>query len=471
MTSQAGTTMKELSIRGAHFAAWAAALLLVLPGALRAQQQDPATSSSSSSQESSSTSTQQPDDQTPMLQAPSTPALDTGQSLQNTGRTSPLKFGHLSLLSFSVLYDYDSNFTFSPTNPQPADALAMQGLVFYTIGGNRSRLDIQWRPFMLVSQTTTKADFAGQTVDFHTYRYMSARWLLNFDDRFQYAPDNGLLANPSFNPDFTTGLFNRQPFLANGESNITNGATLSLSYQMNQKNQLTFHGNFQYVNQWDTGTNPNPPPVVYDFLYNFGTGVSWTHKLTEGREIGAAYTYDRQYLADFSSRSQYHSAFLTYSDRIRPTLLLRVAFGPSLQIRQGAQGISAGNSETFEGSVEVLKSFRRSNLAFSYGRGHDFQGIITEAYHDRFDLSYSWNMGQKWEFSTGGGYIEQGSSSVPTLRGRTLWFNSSYYVSRQWSVFATYMNSAASGGPQPYGTRNLIMAGIRWSWQGERETN
>jgi hypothetical protein len=469
MTSQAGRTMKQFSIHSAEFAIWAAALLLVLPGALRAQQQDPTTSSSSSSQESSSA--QRPDDQAPALSAPSTPSLDTGQSLQNTNRISPLRFGHLSLLSFDALYDYDSNFTFSPSNPQPADALALRGLVFYTVGGGRTRLDVQWRPFLLVSQTNTKADFAGQTVDIHTYRYLSARWLLNVDDRFQYAPDNGLLANPSFNPDFTTGLFNRQPFLANGESTLTNGFTASLSYQMNQKNTLTFHGQYQYVNQWNNGTNPNPPPAIFDNTHTFGGGIAWTHRLTEGREIGVDYNYDRQYLADFSSRSQYHSAFLTYSDRIRPTLLLRVAFGPSLQIRSGSQGISSGNTETFEGSVEVLKSFRRSNLAFSYGRGHDFQGIITEAYHDRYDLTYSWNMGRNWEFSTGAGYIEQGSSNVPLLRGRTLWFNSSYFVSRQWSVFATYMNSAASGGPQPYGTRNLIMAGIRWSWQGERETN
>jgi hypothetical protein len=469
MTSQASTTKKQLSNRSAHFAVWVAAVLLVLPGALRAQQQDPATSSSSSSQESSST--QRPDDQVPALNAPSTPSLDTGQSLQNTNRISPLRFGHLSLLSFDALYDYDSNFTFSPSNPQPADAMAMRGLVFYTVGGGRTRLDVQWRPFVLVSQTNTKADFAGQTVDLHTYRYLNARWLLDVSDRFQYAPDNGLLANPSFNPDFTTGLFNRQPFLANGESTLINGLTTSLSYQMNQKNTLTFHGQYQYVNQWNNGNNPNPPPPIFDNTHNFGGGIAWTHRLTEGREIGVDYNYDRQYLADFSSRSQYHSAFITFSDRIRPTLLLRVSFGPSLQIRSGSQGISAGNTETFEGSVEVLKSFRRSNLAFSYGRGHDFQGIITEAYHDRYDLTYSWNMGRKWEFSTGAGYIEQGSSNVPLLRGRTLWFNSSYFVSRQWSVFATYMNSAANGGPQPYGTRNLIMAGIRWSWQGERETN
>lgn len=472
--------MKSILKGRASLVVWLVALLLALPLSTRAQQDSQTQTPSDTDSPSVFVDSQRDSPPYPPVIA----SLDTGQTLNGgkgavpAGRASRmaavLSWRKLSLLSFSSFYTYDSNYTFQ-RNPTAVNALAIDGLVLYSIGGERTALDFQYRPYVLVSEVTRQADFAANSLDLHTYHYLSPRWLLNLDDRFQYAPDQGRLVDPTLSVDFTKGIFTRQPFLANGQESLTNGLSIGLSDRFSGPDTFSFHGNYEYVDMWNaykssttltstsTSTSPHQENTV-------GGGISWSHEIRPDQQFGVAYNYDRQLIGGEAAQkplaraAQYHSLLLNYSQRIRPSVLVQLSFGPSLQIH----GNGARSTKTFVGTAEILKTFHASNIALSYARDYDYTGIISNSYHDRYDVSYTRTFGRRWDFSTGVGYIEQGSSHSGTFRGRTEWSRLGYYLTPRLSTFVSFMNSSAAGGPQPYASRNLITAGLRWGYARER---
>jgi hypothetical protein len=447
-----------------------AALLLVLPSLTQAQQDtQPQTPSSAPS----STSDAAP--QSPQLpNEPVTTSLDTGQPLNNravalpAGRVTLFSIGHLSLLSLSSFYEYDSNILFAP-HPESANALGLEALLLYSIGNERTALDLQYRPYVLIAQGTAQADLLANAVDLHTYHYLTPSWLLDLDDRFQYSPPRGSPIDPTIRPDISApGGISRDPFLFNGQTTLNNTALVRLEYT-NEYNTISFQGQYQYVETWNPpnstdSTHSKEPPVTPEPTTSMedntgGGGISWTHRFDQDIEFGVSYRYDRQLISSEASGFQYHTVLLNYSQKIRPTLQMLLSFGPSWQIRnKGAAGT------TLVGSASLAKTFGTSSLALAYARNYDYIGVISSSYYTRYDGFYTRSLGRALELSVGAGYAQQGSNHFPSYDSREEWARGSYALSDKLSAFLEFANVSGQGGMFPSATRNLFIAGLRWAY-------
>src|SRR5215831_16065764 len=87
-----------------------------------------------------------------------TNSLDTGQSVDGHDRVlSPMRLSHFSLLSFSTFYIFDSNYALQPSNSAESNVYAARTLLLYSIGSERSGLDIQYQPYLFVFQGNQEA--------------------------------------------------------------------------------------------------------------------------------------------------------------------------------------------------------------------------------------------------------------------------------------------------------------------------
>lgn len=435
-----------------------AALLLAFPCA--AQSQD-----NSTPQDNSTTPQQQPDS---FPNHPVTSTLDTGQTIDTDNKViSALRVGHWSLVDFDVFYAFDSNYTFSPTNPSVSNAMAVRALVLYSRQNGDSGIDFQYLPYLLASQQLQQRSiFLDQQLDLHIYRNLNAHWILNLDERLRYEPSSGTLFDPSIIPNYTTGDIFQTPFLATGQKSLQNQVTAALTDTLNARDTLTFHAQYEYANVTNAFGSPNPP-AGQDFHTNntIAGGVSWNHRWHETVLIGVSYTYGRQILGGPSEDQEYNTLLFTYNQRIRPTLVVRFSIGPSIQIH----GNGAPSGKTLVGSADLVKTFRSSYLTLNYSRDYGFTGVISDSYHDRYDASYAQDIGRRLVVSAGIGYIQQAYVALPEIDGRDVWGRVDYDLTSRWGIFAQLMNSAAAGPAQPYAARNFLSAGVLWSSQRKHQ--
>lgn len=461
--------LKPAGLRGVTLWVWFIVLLLALPHSVRAQDEQPSTSNQdSSSTPAASTSADTDSEPDPLANQTTVSTLDTGQSIDHATtsayRTSALQWGHLSLLSADVFNAFDSNYKFAPTNPRASDALAARLLALYSIGSEHTALDIQYRPFVLISENDREADLAAGQLNLHMYRRLGARWLFTFLEVFSYLPDRGRFIDATTTTNFSTGQVAQEAFLANGSKELRNNTTPSLAYRLTRHDTIILHGQYEFVNLTSQFKLPNTVPSGFETTNTVGGGVSWTHALSTYHEFGVSYYFDREYLGGFSGGSRFQSVLFTYGQWFGPGLRLHVEVGPSLQIHED------GNPSytTVRASVEVFKTFHESRLAVLYSRDYSYTGVITDSYHNRFDVYYSRKFSPLWELTAGGGYETNNSSTVSSeIGGRDLWIHVDHRLSPGWGLLASFANSASYGGSRPYASRNFLTVGLHWSGQRE----
>ena len=403
--------------------------------------------------------------QEPVPDQPTTSTLETGQASDQGNRTVALRWGHLSALSVDTFYAYDSNYRNTPFNPQGESAVAARVVAEYSIGNERAGLDLQYRPDVLISQASQDYQFAACLVDLHFLRPIGQNWNFALRDGFLNEPDFALFNTPTVSLD-STGGFTQQAILPNGTTALRNILSAVLTYRLAQHDHLTFHGEDEYV-ELNAGPNSvKSSALFYGASNTVGGGVRWGHALGPSHEFSIGYSYNQQVFGGFGSHSQYHNILATYKQKLGRTILLQASGGYSLLL----YGDGTGNQKTFIGSVELSKKFRQSSIALIYNRGYDYTGIITNGYHDRYDGFYNRVFQNKWGFEVGAAYVQTHSTKLfEQVEERIIFGRASYYLNRQWTLFASITNSAFAGPTQPYIGRNFITVGARWSYGGQRE--
>jgi hypothetical protein len=415
-----------------------------------------------------------PDSQSnPNTDRPVTSSLDTGQSVDGHDRAlSPMRVGHFSLLSFSTSYIYDSNYSLDPKNPSGSNAYAARTLLLYSIGGDRSGLDIQYQPYLFVFQGDQQQVSANldNRLGIHAFRNLNDRWVFDLDETFSYSPNTGNQIGPTATANFVTNSVNLIPYMGVGYQGLYNLLIASFTDHLSAQDRISFRADYNYAdlsNPYTSSSGSSSPTSVQGFHTSsaIGGGIAWTHEWREDHDIGLTYNYNYQALFNANAKEQYHSFLVTYDQRIRPTLQMRLSAGPSFQI----PGNGSRKTTTVVGNASLVKSFRRSSLLLSFVRDY-FAGVPTDGYSDRYDAYYSQNVGQRWILSAGGGYIRQNSTIAPRLSGRNVWGSVEYYLTSNWGVVLQLADVAQAGGLVPDASRYLISAGLRWSAIPEHAT-
>jgi hypothetical protein len=446
-------------------------LLLLFVRTASAQQDSPPTNTPDSSANSSDST--QDAGQEPVPDHPETSTLLQGgvSADQSGNRIVALRWGHLSAISVESFYAYDTNYRFSSTNPQPSNEFGTRLIAEYSIGSEHGGLDLQYRPYFIISDNNIQANFLGSLLDAHAFRRLSSRWTLNLHNLTEYAPDQSLFINPTISLNGSSGEISQQAFVANNGTQFRVIGSASLSYHFALHDTITFHGQITYVDLINNTNQPQSENTLYGTETTGGGGVTYTHSLGPNHEIGVSYNYDRQILGGPVGESHYQNIEANYRQKIRPTVLLQLSGGPSWRTEGNTSFNNnvTGSRATYVALAQIIKTFHQASLALLYTRSYDYIGIITNSYHDRYDALYARNFGRTWGFALGASYIQThaGTFSQP-LDGRTLFGRVSYYLSPQWTLFTSYENTALAGGPQPYASRNFIMVGAKWSYGDQR---
>jgi hypothetical protein len=442
-------------------------LLFACPTGTHAQQSPPAPAG----QDSPSAPGQDSPQSNPDADRPVTNSLDTGQSVDGHNRVlSPMRVNHFSLLSFSTFYLFDSNYALQPSNSYSSNVYAARTLLLYSIGSDRSGLDVQYQPYLYVFQGGNEVSaHLDSLLGIHAFRKLSERWLFNLDELFYYSPNSGTQIDPTIAVNSLTGEITLRPFVGLGYRTLNNHVTASFEDHLSEQDMVSFHAGYNYsqVSNGDASGGLSPTSLQgFQSENTVGLGVAWTHKWLNDRWIGLAYNYNHQILTNANATNQYHNLLVTYNQKIGSTLLLQLAGGPSVQLH----GNNSPKTVTFIGSASARKTFRASFLVFSFSRNYDFNGVPTDSYYDRYDAFYSQNLGRRWVLSFGGAYTRQNSTVAPQLTGHIVWGGPAYFLNEKWSVVAQFADSALAGGLQPNTSRYLVSAGLHWSALRERGT-
>jgi hypothetical protein len=446
-----------------------ASLLFAYPTTARAQQGPP----TAQSQDSGSAPGQNSDESQANSDAnrPVTNSLATGQSVDGHNRVlSPVRVSHFSLLSFSTFYIYDSNYALQPSKSSESNAYAARILLLYSIGSDSSGFDIQYQPYLFVFQGNQEVSaHLDSLLGLHAFRKLSKRWLFDLNELFYYSPNSGSQIDPTVAVNSLTGAISLRPFVGLGYRTLNNHVVASFEDHLSARDTVIFHADYNYSHASNGNASGGSSPTSaqgFETENTVGAGVAWTHEWHQDQQIGLAYNYNRQILDNAHAENQYHNVLVTYSQRIRPTLLLQLAGGPSVQLH----GNGNPKTVTFVGNASVQKTFRSSFLVFSFSRDYNFTGLPTNSYYDRYDAFYSQNLGRRWVVSFGGAYTRQNSTVAPRLTGHIVWGGPSYFLNDNWSIVVQVANSALAGGLQPDTSRYLVSAGVHWSAMRERGT-
>jgi len=447
------------------FLVCALGLILLFPTIMHAQDdQPPASDQDAASASSDSAASDSDHDAVP--EPGSTSTLDSGQVANHSGssnsRVSALQWGHLAFVSYDAFYAYDSNFRFSPSHPQRSDAGASRALFTYAIGNERESLTIQYRPFVLVSQDQQDFDFGSSIVNFHMLRHMGSRWTFNLINIFSYSPNRGEFIDATISSSFSTGNVVQQSF-SSITTELRGASTANFSNRIAAHDTVTFHAGYEYVNLSNHSDSISEQDN-FQTTNTLNAGVAWSHALSSNNNIGIGYNYDRKYIQGFGGNSQFHSLILTYNQKIRPTLHLRIQVGPSLAVYDDG----TPNRKALLASAVLLKKLNNSNFSALYTRDYSYDGIISNTYHDRFDGLYSRNFTPRWEASLGGGYVIDHPTFTTEVRSRTAWASLAYRFTQEWGLFASFSNAATEGGLHPFTTRNFLTVGLHWSGLHEK---
>lgn len=391
--------------------------------------------------------------------------LETGQPLLSS--LSPLRWKHLSLLSFNATYIYDSNYFLEPAAPIAAKGSIISGLMLYTFKVRHIDLDFQYRPQIELSQARTQFVYANQLFDAHTFIHLTPRWIINLSDKFQSTPNNGNLDEASFIPNTSDGTALRSPILAAARGSLTNTFTASADRKLNGRDRISLlfqHELASLSSLPEDRLSAQAGAPVLTQQRNVRAEFGWIRGLQRGSEAGVRYAHVHESFPQAQGSTQLHGILASYSRRLGASLRLRVEGGPTFTVAPsttaGAQLSASGTS--YLAAASLLKTFRHATAIFSYSRSSAFSGRISNSFSDRFEASYSQRFLNRLNLTTGAAWLTQGQGQTST--GKSAWIQTDYHLLRAWSIYSTYGYTSVGSGPQPSSSRNLITSGVRWAF-------
>jgi hypothetical protein len=380
-------------------------------------------------------------------------SLQSGLPLQS--KISPLRWGRLSLLSFSLMETYEAG-----AQMPAGEATLASGLVIYSVDHTRSHFNFQYMPMAWYASGNFHNNFTAHAVDLSTGRNFGRFWRVTFADQYHYSPNLTFMSASSFNPDFSSGSATRNPFFLLGRKSIVNNASLNVNRQLDGSNQLnvTLNNSFTRLSEVTDPQAVGTISLPTDEQLFYSGNVAWSHRFSGNGSMSLSYGYSDQQERNNHQRLQYQNVTAGYTRRLTPTITMTVQAGPAWSKR----------SVTAQGSVGIYKSFRHGGVAAAFSRDTEFVGILGGGFHNRYDLSFQQRLWTRWGFSVGSSYVQQRLPASPrSSNGVMTWSSLSYRLSPSWSVYSSYFYMNFGSNLNIPTAREAAVLGIRWAWAPE----
>jgi len=394
------------------------------------------------------------------------PDTDLERGLPLTILLTPFHWGRLSLLSLTASQGYNSNPEFQ-RNPLGSWVTTISSLALYSAQFSGWRMNLQYQPFVWISSRRTLKNFAAASFDIRTLRHISGNWHWTLGDRLRYSPTHSTEQGKGFVADPGGGFSIGNAFLSSGRNVLVNGIVATLTDHYNENSTLTFHANQDYTRLSSyLGTQPDSLPAQE--AITFSTGATWRRHLGLKDTFSMEYVYRLQAttgtsVADVNSQT----ASAGWTHKLTPSLGVSAAVGPAWSIYAGRENASHGRT-TLHGSLALSKEFRKGGVVLAFARSDSFTGIISDSFHNRYDLTVHREFNTRLNCSATASYIQQQFSNARSTKGELAAAEVRYFLTRNWAAFAQVRYLDLVGNERILAPEKSAIVGFRWFWVPEK---
>jgi hypothetical protein len=391
-----------------------------------------------------------------------------GSSGLLAGSREGIGWGSLYIPAASVTGVVDR---FEPTGTLPGttfDSAVLQTSVIYdhTLPGG-SRLAVQYAPSVAFANGQVVGNFSNQNTSLDILIYTRPRWNVRFGDTFSYYYAQQSYGRPYFDVNPVTAGSVTNNFLNGPNSWLSNSAYLSVAYALSMRSSISITPTFVYS---ESGVGMHSSHAG-----SYGGNVNWNYRTSRRQTVGIQYTGQLIHETfpvvstppgGTSSDTLYHTIAATVSRQLSATWFVSGALGTTTStFSQTGQTAQNARQWSFYGSGGLVKQLKRSTVGVNYSRGDTLSnGLISNQYADRFDITYRNQITKRLNGMVGWGYLRQIQSG-----GFSGWYASSdvqFLLSPRAGVFAFFDYSRTN---QSVNTNNLYAGnsdyfsfGIRW---------
>lgn len=388
-------------------------------------------------------------------------ALDTGLPLDVL--LTPFHWGRFSMLSVTAFEGYNSNIQFRQT-PVGTTVTSFSSLALYSAQFAGWRVNLQYQPFVTISSGRTIDNFAATSLDLRTAHRLSGSWHWTLVERFRYSPSHSTQQAAGF-------LGTESAFLSSGRNVLVNGVAANLSDHYDTDSTLTFHANQNYTRLSSYLGTQSSDQLPVEQVVVFSAGVSWHHRLTLKDTISAEYVDRLQTLtgaANANVNSQ--NANIGWSHKLYPSFGISGSIGPAWSTDEGQQNAKTPSRTrvTLHGSLALAKQFKRGELVLAFARSNNFSGVISDSFHNRYDVTVRRQFNTRLSCSAAASYVQQQSSTARSTNGEQAAAELRYLLSHNWAFFTQVHYSKITGNEGIFAPEKSASAGVRWSWVPEK---
>jgi len=401
--------------------------------------------------------------------------IQTGNVLPSGN--SPLHWGKLSVVSFSVLDAYSADLRSPVTGSlDDSNSVGFNALLSYDVREAGFNFNLQYQPMLYVTDGNLTSELSNQRLNLTTARKIGL-WVLQFTDNFYYLPANGQAAFGMANGNWVDGA-GQNPNLVNGQNTLGNSFGVSTQRLLGPRDDLSFGGTYQYyrINGIPLSTTDPSLGRTQSTQETATANIGWTHKLGWKSTVGLSYDFAHNNVSQqdgsIETVGDYNTITASYTYQPTQTVKIAVGGGPAWLGRPGPNGSNGKALLSSQGYVSVTKTMRRSAITLLYGRNDTFNGIISNSMSEYVSLSGARSLSRKVSVSAGGGYARQ----VATSNGEHGWHGyaqANYGISRRWSMFGGFSFLSQTGAQSYYSNTipKYISAGLTWSWGQSEDHN
>lgn len=374
-----------------------------------------------------------------------------------TPLASPFRIGPVFLGSAQFAEILDRGTPFNTTNSATGNfqAAASQFVLHIILDKQfrKTHLAFQYVPRATIVNGQFIGDFVNQDLGANLVFALSPRLTLNLGEHFMYYKSSNSFADIFLSADPTTGVTLQKDFLQGESSWLTNSVTASFGYAVSARTRLTIAPQYVYARTSGLATGTTIPSVN-----EYGVNVSISHDLSPRSTVTGLYTERTDLFFGQGYNTIYQTMQAGYSYLFNGGWSISGTFGAITYNRP------TGRAWSQAGSVSVTKKFRRSQLGLAYYRGHEFSGYISAAFNDRVDVNYLQNVGRRWSFGAGAGYLRD---VVPAngIWGKYVEGDITFHMTRSLSLFSSYVRKWQAGDNVAVftGMTDYARVGISWS--------
>jgi hypothetical protein len=236
---------------------------------------------------------------------------------------------------------------------------------------------------------------------------------------------------------------------------------MSIAYALSRRSSIAITPNYTFS---EDGSGPSLTRGS-----SYGGSVSWNYRTSERQTVGVQYTGQLLHEAGLGTSTSttgaptdtiFHTIAGTAGRQLSATFFARGSLGVT------TSSLAQNTRQWFVyGTLGLVKQLGRSALGLNYSRGDTLSnGLISNQYADRVDLTYQNQISTRLIWSAGGGYLRQ----VPS-GGFSGWYATSdiqFLLAPRAGLFATFdyywKNQSVNSNNLFSGNRNIYPFGLRW---------